>query len=147
VKNYLENKCKCHGMSGSCTTRTCWRQLPNLRSVSNRLKSKFDRAIQVVADNTGKRFMPETMGSRVPEIEDIVFSEGSPNFCLRNHTTGSLGTKNRECTLTNGTGGCHTLCCGRGYRTEWKTENCRCKFNWCCNVVCDKCQRPVYKCD
>ncbi|KAJ6216649.1 hypothetical protein RDWZM_007806 [Blomia tropicalis] len=146
VKNYLENKCKCHGMSGSCTTKTCWRQLPSLRSVSNRLKSKFDRAIQVIADNTGKRFMPEDTGSRVPEMEDIVYSEGSPNFCNANRQTGSLGTRGRECTNTTGTGGCNMLCCGRGFRTEETIENCRCTFNWCCNVRCDKCRRKVFKC-
>ncbi|UXI14978.1 Frizzled-8 [Sarcoptes scabiei] len=146
VKNYLEHKCKCHGMSGSCTTKTCWRQLPNLRSVSNRLKSKFDLAIQVIADNTGKRFLPEDNGARWPNQEDIVYSETSPNFCTADRLTGSLGTRGRECTNSTGTGGCDMLCCGRGFRTIMKTENCRCKFNWCCNVVCEKCRRPVQVC-
>lgn len=133
-------------MSGSCTTRTCWRQLPNLRSVSNHLKYKFERAIQVIADNTGKKFMPEDLGMGMPAIEDIVYSEGSPDFCLADRQTGSLGTQNRECSNTTGPGGCNTLCCGRGFRTEYKMENCRCKFNWCCHVVCDKCMRPVHRC-
>ena len=140
----MENKCKCHGMSGSCTTKTCWRQLPSLRSVSSRLKKRFDKAVQVIADNSGRRFMPED--SLKLEKEDIVYSERSPNFCSADKKTGSLGTRGRECTNTTGPGGCDMLCCGRGFETKMVIKNCRCKFNWCCNVQCDTCHIPVHYC-
>ena len=48
VKNYMRTECKCHGLSGSCTLRTCWRKMPLFRDVGNRLKEKFDGAAKVI---------------------------------------------------------------------------------------------------
>lgn len=44
----MRTDCKCHGLSGSCTLRTCWRKMPSLRDVGNRLKEKFDGAAKVI---------------------------------------------------------------------------------------------------
>lgn len=48
VKNFMRTECKCHGLSGSCTLRTCWRKLPLFRDVATRLKEKFDGAAKVI---------------------------------------------------------------------------------------------------
>ena len=48
VKNYMRTECKCHGLSGSCTLRTCWRKMPLFRDVGDRLKDKFDAAAKVI---------------------------------------------------------------------------------------------------
>ena len=44
----MRTECKCHGLSGSCTLRTCWRKLPLFRDVATRLKEKFDGAAKVI---------------------------------------------------------------------------------------------------
>lgn len=53
-----------------------------------------------------------------------------------------LGTRGRQCNKTShGIDGCRLLCCGRGYQTRVRTvsEQCNCKFEWCCTVKCETC--------
>jgi len=134
--------CKCHGLSGSCTLRTCWQKVPSFREVSERLKVKFDGAAKVIPDNDGKSVIPALSTLKPPEREDLIYFEDSPSFCWPSKKTGSLGTQGRQCNATSmGVDGCDILCCGRGYvqhsiRVE---EYCRCKFHWCCDVKCDTC--------
>ncbi|RWS28313.1 Wnt6-like protein, partial [Leptotrombidium deliense] len=151
VRNYMRTVCKCHGMSGSCTLKTCWRKLPLFRDVGHKLKEKFDGASKVMAGNDGRGFIPEGDTIKVPGKEDLVYSEESPAFCEPNRKTGSLGTQGRECNHTSmGVDGCELLCCGRGSEPIHKVEyvNCRCRFQWCCEVICDTCvqKRTVHRC-
>ncbi|XP_054168098.1 protein Wnt-6-like [Oppia nitens] len=151
VKNNMKNECKCHGMSGSCSFKTCWRKLPPFSEIGNRLKEKFDGAIKVMAGNDGNGYITESMTIKPPENDDIIYSEETPDFCEPSAETGSLGTKGRICNKgMDGTDGCDLLCCGRGYNRTIKQEeiNCRCKFKWCCSVTCDKCKvkRKIYTC-
>ena len=37
-------QCKCHGMSGSCEVRTCWKAAPDFRRVGDFLKKKYNKA-------------------------------------------------------------------------------------------------------
>lgn len=53
VVSEMRQECKCHGMSGSCTVRTCWMRLPSLRVVSDNLKDRFDGASRVLVSNAG----------------------------------------------------------------------------------------------
>ena len=147
----MRKECKCHGLSGSCTLKTCWRKMPRFRHVGDRLKGKFDGSAKVISSNDGKHLLPEGDTIKPPTKEDLVYSQESPNFCKRNKRWGSLGTKGRECDPTSmGVGGCDLLCCGRGYsKTEVTVrENCKCQFRWCCDVICETCVsvRTVYRC-
>ncbi|KAL2712068.1 protein Wnt-7b isoform X2 [Vespula squamosa] len=45
----LQTECKCHGVSGSCTVKTCWRTLPSFRQIGDALMKKYYRAKAVVA--------------------------------------------------------------------------------------------------
>uniref|UniRef100_A0A8C9M5L5 Protein Wnt n=1 Tax=Panthera tigris altaica TaxID=74533 RepID=A0A8C9M5L5_PANTA len=47
IKAGVETTCKCHGVSGSCTVRTCWRQLAPFHEVGKRLKHKYETALKV----------------------------------------------------------------------------------------------------
>ena len=73
VKNHMRLECKCHGLSGSCTLRTCWSKMPPFRDIGNRLKEHFDGAIKVLPSNDGRSFMAAGDSSiKPPEREDIV---------------------------------------------------------------------------
>ncbi|KAI8775893.1 protein Wnt-1 [Biomphalaria glabrata] len=143
VKNYMRKECKCHGLSGSCALKTCWRKMPPFRDVGNRLKERFDGAIKVIISNDGNSIIPDGKDLKSPSKLDLVYSDTSPDFCKKNKKLGSLGTKGRECDPESpGVGGCDLLCCNRGYSKEQVTvmEYCKCRFHWCCEVICDTCE-------
>ena len=48
----MRKECKCHGMSGSCTVKTCWMRLPNFRVVGDNLKDRFDGATRIQVSNS-----------------------------------------------------------------------------------------------
>ncbi|KAK0073881.1 hypothetical protein PV325_009068, partial [Microctonus aethiopoides] len=52
VSSEMRQECKCHGMSGSCTVKTCWMRLPNFRVVGDNLKDRFDGASRVMVTNS-----------------------------------------------------------------------------------------------
>ena len=47
VERNMQTECKCHGVSGSCELKTCWRSLPSFRKVGKILKESFDGATEV----------------------------------------------------------------------------------------------------
>ncbi|KAL4217485.1 Protein Wnt-1 [Mactra antiquata] len=161
VKREMERECKCHGMSGSCTIKTCWMRLPLFRQVGNILKDRFDGASRVLPGNEGSndsegnnnggrrgkkklRLEPADPNHKRPDKRDLVYFEESPNFCDKDDSIGFLGTSGRECNATSiGIDGCDLMCCGRGYKSETYTvrERCSCTFHWCCEVKCKVCTR------
>ncbi|XP_026677924.1 protein Wnt-2-like [Diaphorina citri] len=44
VKTLLQTECKCHGVSGSCTMKTCWRTLPPFKVIGDALMKKYWKA-------------------------------------------------------------------------------------------------------
>ncbi|KAL0279004.1 UNVERIFIED_CONTAM: hypothetical protein PYX00_000654 [Menopon gallinae] len=165
VKMNLLTECKCHGVSGSCTMKTCWRTLPPFRQIGDNLMKKYSKARPVVAVQSGmsarstvnrpkslklvlrrprSQSQQQKPPVRLPKRSELVYLQGSPNYCERDPATGSLGTAGRFCNRTSrGTDGCDLLCCGRGYNTHQytKTWQCHCKFHWCCYVNCDTCSQ------
>ncbi|XP_056630942.1 protein Wnt-7b isoform X1 [Diorhabda sublineata] len=160
VKMSLIVECKCHGVSGSCTMKTCWKTLPTFRQIGDLLMKKYYRARPVAANNqhghgprgidfprkARRQHLVLTKGKvpvkKMPKMSELVFLQMSPNYCERDLAAGSLGTVGRQCNRTSrGTDGCDLMCCGRGYNTHQytKTYQCRCKFHWCCKVECDTC--------
>lgn len=156
-------ECQCHGVSKACTVKTCWKKLPHFKQVGGILKEKFDSASMVEFQQnknrnrytrsrpTASMFRPVNQLHKAPGSGDLVYYEESPNFCLRNPSTGSLGTRGRECNNTSlGTEGCDLLCCGRGstFRETEEDKHCNCKFIWCCEVECKKCRskRIIHRC-
>jgi wingless-type MMTV integration site family protein 7 len=119
VKVNLHVECKCHGVSGSCTMKTCWKTLPAFRQIGDSLMRKYSRARAVLAVEVGSRPGRRSKNlqlvlrrlpvwshqllekKRTPRRSDLVFLQESPNYCERDHATGSMGTVGRHCNRTS----------------------------------------------
>ncbi|EDO43836.1 predicted protein [Nematostella vectensis] len=149
LEELVWRKCKCHGLSGSCSMKTCWMQQANFRQIGDHLKVKYDSAVEMttkVNRRGKKRLKPKYSHFKKPSDKDLIYFETSPNYCDKNVTVGSLGTSGRQCNYTsNGIDGCELLCCGRGHNIQQAkiTRNCNCVFKWCCEVKCERCKEVV----
>ncbi|XP_023215187.1 protein Wnt-7b-like [Centruroides vittatus] len=152
VISTLLTECKCHGVSGSCTMKTCWKTLPSFTTIGDYLMTKYHNAKRVTGYWAKKRRtfsdkplylrLKKSKSHRRPKPRDLVYLENSPNYCEADVMKGSLGTKGRKCNKTSSsTDGCDLMCCGRGYNTHQfqRTWQCNCKFHWCCYVKCETC--------
>lgn len=154
VKSGLRTTCKCHGVSGSCAVRTCWKQLSPFRETGQALKLRYDSAVKVSsATNEAlgrlELWAPARPGSPTkglaPRPGDLVYMEDSPSFCRPSKY--SPGTAGRVCSRE---ASCSSLCCGRGYDTQSRLVafSCHCQVQWCCYVECQQCvqEELVYTC-
>ncbi|XP_061429957.1 protein Wnt-7b-like isoform X1 [Lethenteron reissneri] len=148
LEEKMKLECKCHGVSGSCTTKTCWTTLPKFREVGYALKDKYEHTVHVEPVSGSRYLRPmflkvkKSRSYRKPLDTELVFIERSPNYCEEDPATGSAGTRGRLCNRTSPhADGCDLLCCGRGYNTHQYTRawQCNCKFHWCCYVRCSTC--------
>ncbi|KAH8407531.1 hypothetical protein KR222_004925, partial [Zaprionus bogoriensis] len=154
VKKLLRTECKCHGVSGSCVMKTCWKSLPPFRAIGDKLMQKYQKAKTVQAVR-GKRGLKLVLSRKKhsaavakkpalvwPKRMELIYLETSPNYCERSVQTGTLGTLGRVCQPgSHGLQSCDLLCCGRGYNTQHirRSRQCNCKFHWCCEVKCELC--------
>ena len=151
----MKTTCKCHGISGSCTTRTCWRQLSPFHIVGKKLKDKYENSYKVVTyanQARGKSHLVKGLltssdgnsDSIPPKRNVMVHLEDSPTFC--GPTLYSPGTSGRVCEQDN----CDVMCCGRGYNVKsTKVKRaCQCHVHWCCYVECQQCinEEEIYMC-
>ncbi|GBP33657.1 Protein Wnt-7b [Eumeta japonica] len=120
----MEVRCKCHGVSGSCQVRTCWRATPDFRVVASAIKRQYRNAMittQEMDDGSGVlKARPrgrKRSKAKVAPKTSILFSERSPSFCDEDARANSPGTSGRVCRVgrTSRAGSCDLLCCGRGY--------------------------------
>lgn len=153
IKDKMDKTCKCHGVSGSCTIRVCWRTMPKMEQVAVELRKKYDHALKVKMNKNkskllkmlrGRRGKKRNTNNRRPSVNSLVFLSESPEFCNPDERYGILGTHGRTCNKTSeGTDSCREMCCGRGYNRVRKVEDvkCNCSFIWCCHVKCDLCKK------
>lgn len=146
VRANLRRECKCHGLSGSCTLRTCWKQLGAFENVGSDLKEIYGAAARVkfVENKLQERITRDLRRAVSAKDKILVYLDSSPNYCVRNSTVGSPGMLGRICRGDEvSTDKCKSLCnaCGLRHQTiqEVKTIKCKCKFVWCCSVQCDEC--------
>lgn len=145
--------CKCHGLSGDCSVRTCWQQVTGFRDIGNYLKRRYVRAKFV---NYFDGALRQGNTARTRELKTIsrkhlAYLKKSPNYCKRDLSLNILGTEGRECVRSKDKKGlsiaerksCRTLCKACGFKVRKVTAEvsttCNCKFRWCCNVECEKC--------
>lgn len=157
LRENLVFECKCHGISASCTTRTCWKALPSIRHIGHKLKEYYSAAVRVkpsMIDSPGGqkpgRLAPISEDSEKPKSNRLVYLNVSDMhmYCARDVRLRIPGTQDRICKKTSqGVGSCADLCCERGHDTHNFTEvsQCKCKFQWCCEVKCQECVETVVK--
>lgn len=90
VKKFLKQECKCHGVSGSCTLRTCWLAMADFRKTGDYLWKKYEGAIQVVMNQDGTGFTVANKRFKRPTKNDLVYFESSPDYCIRDRDIGKL---------------------------------------------------------
>ncbi|GFG33089.1 hypothetical protein Cfor_12113 [Coptotermes formosanus] len=97
VESSLLTQCKCHGVSGSCNIKTCWRALPTLTEIGERLKRKFAVATEVISRTVGagRKLLPASSAMGLYNEDDLIYVTKSPDYCLRDARVGSLGTRGR----------------------------------------------------
>ncbi|KAL7983060.1 hypothetical protein Chor_010402, partial [Crotalus horridus] len=97
LKASLEMKCKCHGVSGSCSIKTCWKGLQELKDIALDLKNRYLSATKVVHRPMGtrKHLVPKELDIRPVKESELVYLQSSPDFCMKNEKVGSYGTQDR----------------------------------------------------
>uniref|UniRef100_A0A0R3RTF2 Protein Wnt n=1 Tax=Elaeophora elaphi TaxID=1147741 RepID=A0A0R3RTF2_9BILA len=165
----LYRKCKCHGVSSSCTVRTCWNTLPDVYEIALKLRERYAEASPLSELMAQSEYVDKAMHGELSR-QHLVYLRNSPDYCVADNRTGSYGTtmrlrnsfsilqfekherislrSYRECNLTSsGPNGCSSLCCGRGYYTKQMLveEQCQCKYVHCCYVKCKTCKYLVDK--
>lgn len=93
----LETKCKCHGVSGSCSVKTCWKGLQGLHKIATELKAKYLAATRVIHRHVGtkKQLVPKELDIRPVRESELIYLVGSPDYCTVNEKQGSYGTQER----------------------------------------------------
>ncbi|XP_054876671.1 LOW QUALITY PROTEIN: protein Wnt-16 [Poeciliopsis prolifica] len=137
----MSTDCRCHGISGSCAVKTCWRSVAPFQRVGAYLKERYERSVQV-SDRARRKTRKKDQRHPV-DINELIYLNKSPNYCLEDRRRGIAGTRGRRCNRTSaGPDGCNLLCCGRGYNTHVvrNIQRCECKFVWCCYVHCRRCE-------
>lgn len=153
-------KCKCHGLSGSCDIRTCWNAMPPIDQVSSELRARYEHLAEHVqlrnpagdsssfipySSSTGSpssfryQLVPTVSGTAAVTLSSssLAFYRSSPDYCR--------SVAGRRC---DGESGCNRTCCGRGHVTREHLVvdvRCRCRFHYCCRVVCEPCERVVHE--
>eukprot|EP00106_Octopus_bimaculoides_P006797 XP_014774239.1 PREDICTED: protein Wnt-16-like [Octopus bimaculoides] len=147
VEKEMKMQCRCHGVSGSCAVKTCWRSLPMFHKIGAHLKKLYETAVIVVSRSRKKLRRRDKTKRHLPIPKDkLVHMHRSRNYCRTDPSRGITGTRGRLCNKTlDGPGSCSLLCCGRGYNTQVVryVNRCHCKFHWCCFVTCKSCESMV----
>ncbi|XP_066246540.1 protein Wnt-8a-like [Euwallacea similis] len=161
VKQTMKRKCRCHGVSGSCSLQTCWLQQADFQDVAKKLKERYKKAKRVTYEFVANSLaVVNTINNKRKEKKQmdsfsvLVYMDESPDYCVSDPSNSRPGTKGRTCSKGQNDGttrsekrSCKVLCkqCGHKVRKEKKivTKRCNCKFEWCCAVKCDMCSEKV----
>lgn len=84
----MKLECKCHGVSGSCTLRTCWLAMSDFRKTGDFLRKKYNGAIEVIVNQDKTGFTVANKDFRKATKNDLVYFENSPDYCLMDKAAG-----------------------------------------------------------
>ncbi|KAL3279070.1 hypothetical protein HHI36_016584 [Cryptolaemus montrouzieri] len=152
VKESLVRKCRCHGVSGSCSHQTCWLEVAPFGQIARTLKDRYKNAVRISFEQIrGARTIGNTarfqLNQKLSHIspKQLVYLDESPDYCVPNSSTGWPGTIGRACSRPGRNSSdheekrsCRNLCrsCGHRVRRQKKkiAIRCNCAFQWCCEL-------------
>ncbi|XP_063218729.1 protein Wnt-16-like [Bacillus rossius redtenbacheri] len=151
ISSLMKKQCRCHGISGSCELKTCWKTIPTFYEIGDILKMKYNHAVLVsrkVAARKLKQFKLRRKVRLPASRGDLVHIQRSPDYCRQDAPRGIPGTAGRVCNASASAArpdNCARLCCGRGHHTQVVKliKRCHCKFIWCCHVKCKICESNI----
>lgn len=152
-KDSMPRECRCHGVSGHCSTKACWESTPpSLKIPSMKLKELYNKAVKLNEPISHARTRP-VRNAVASNDTKLVYINDSPDYCRTNPQLGVFGTLNRECDRATDKNSCTKLCSSCGFRIHSyvrriENEKCNCKFHWCCKVTCETCteRKVISKC-
>ncbi|CAK8673926.1 unnamed protein product [Clavelina lepadiformis] len=108
VKSNVKPKCKCHGVSGSCTTKTCWNRLKSFYEIGKKLKRAYNKAVQVESINNSngssrlirlrrsgnrrQKFITKQSGRHITSPQTTSRGRTSPSSTRRNARLSALNS-------------------------------------------------------
>lgn len=105
----MKQVCKCHGVSGSCSVKVCWKVMPEFRVIGDELFKRYNFASQIrdveIKNRVKKLKMMVTRRSLGLESkiqaqnlkDELIYVDKSPNFCRKDQKYMTLGTSGRMC--------------------------------------------------
>lgn len=152
----MQDKCKCHGVSGSCSMKTCWKKMADFNSTATLLRQKYNQAIRKAPTQRTMRQAPASRMKKPKQRRKKVSVGSQPNslsfdsnLTYTPHlysqpvplqqqqqsqytTLYYLETSPTYCSVTKDRqckhpDNCATLCCGRGYTTTVFTQMEKCR--------------------
>nr|CAH7747320.1 unnamed protein product [Callosobruchus chinensis] len=90
----LRTQCKCHGVSGSCNIKTCWRALPSMNEIGMKMLQKYTNAMEVKRGFLEKISSEDKRKKRSSSAQ-LVYISKSPDYCTKDEKLGSFGTVGR----------------------------------------------------
>ena len=97
VSQSLKTSCKCHGVSGSCSIKTCWKALPSIQELGQALQRRYAVAVEVENRKVERRrkLVPVSPDRDQFSDEELIYYTKSSDYCLPDTSLGSLGTHGR----------------------------------------------------
>ena len=140
VQWFLKLECHCHGVSGSCTLRTCWCH------TGDYLQWCYDGAVWVTVTQDGINSTAAHQGYCHGTQTDHISFDNSPDYLVLGKVVGSLDTAGHVCSkASKGDRRLWNHVCGREYDTTQVTCRtwCECTFHWCHVVQYKEWRHPV----
>ncbi|XP_049855112.1 protein Wnt-4-like [Schistocerca gregaria] len=140
VEEQLEETCRCHGVSGSCAAKTCWRRLAPFPRTADALRRRYLSARLLLVQNSHRdlRRAHRTLGWSGRQLQ-LLYLDETPPLCS--------WTRGRRCSDADN---CAMLCCGRGFHTIRRPLAHKCRCHWLHErLLCDWCRhsRTSYFCE
>ena len=132
-------KCRCHGISGSCSFYSCHSELPTFSVLASKIKEAYTDSCRVVPTSNGWI----SNCNRTVTDRDLIHTREN-DWCEVDPSIGSVGVIGRECSPhPSAPDACSKLCghCQRGsvLTTVTRKRQCNCIFQFCCVISCEWC--------
>lgn len=140
-----EGVCKCHGVSGSCAVRTCFKELTDMPVIAAKLRVKYNEACEVKSNGHSQNgWVPKTGKCSGFTEEDFIFRTDY-DWCQENQFIGATGVVGRVCEPhSDGPNSCQNLCrrCDKRPVQLKKLVQIQknCHFDFCCHITCERLQ-------